>query len=372
MTDEKDEGRPSAAAAGAPAPPPEKKDGQDADEETTDPHGASPFDLLSLLRACHEQEASDLLLTPGAPPTLRLDGALVATKHAPLESEDAKRLCRAVMNDEQLQRFASEGGLRFSFGVRDVARFRGQVYRQRSSISGVFHRIGVQPRPLASLELPRADELVARKRGLVLVASPAGEGRSTTLASLVDKLNEERGGHIVTLEAPIEIIHGHKKSLVDQIELGTDASAERALELIWRAAADVVVFGDLDSPALVDGAVALAEAGKLVLGCVAATSSAGALSRVMDLAPAAAKDAFPQRLARALGSVVFQVLLPKATPPGKVVAFEVVDSTEGVRAAIRDGSVHHRTGFEDDVGAHPLQKSIDALVEAGKVQREAR
>jgi len=116
--------------------------------------------------------------------------------------------------------------------------------------------------------------------------------------------------------------------------------------------------------------VALAEAGKLVRGCVAATSSAGALSRVLELAPVSAR-AFPQRLARALASVVFQVLLPKATPPGKVAAFELVDSTEGVRAAIRDGSVHHRTGFEDDVGVHTLQRSVDALVEAGKVAREA-
>ncbi|MGC4119210.1 MAG: ATPase, T2SS/T4P/T4SS family [Myxococcales bacterium] len=323
----------------------------ESDEETTDPRGVSPFDLLSLLRACHEQDASDLLLSPGAPPTMRVDGALVRTKHAPLEVEDAHRLCRAVMSDEQLQRFAAEGGLRFSFGVRDVARFRGQVYRQRSSISGVFHRVPFQPRPLASLELPRADELVARRRGLVLVASPAGEGRSTTLASLVDKLNEERAGHLVTIESPIEILHAHKKSLVDQIELGTDATPERALELVWRSAADVVAFGDLDSPTLVDGAVALAEAGKLVLGCVAATSSAGALSKVLELAPAASR-AFPQRLARALGCVVFQVLLPKANPPGKAPAFEVVDSTEGVRASLRDGSVHHRTGFEDDVAGN--------------------
>lgn len=357
MAEDKDKPVEEAAKAGGP------------DEETTDPHG-SPFDLLSLLRACHEQEASDLVLTPGAPPTMRIDGAQVPTKHAALESEDAKRLCRAVMTDEQLQRFAAEGALRFSFGVRDVARFRGQVYRQRSSIAGVFHRIG-GVRPLASLELPRADELAARRRGLVLVASPAGEGRSATLASLVDRINEERTAHLVTLESPIEVMHAHKKCLVDQIELGADSSPEKALEVVWRAAADVVAFGDLDSPALVDGAVALAEAGKLVLGCVAATSSAGALSRMLELAPPASKGTFAQRLARSLGSVVFQALLPRAAPPGRVAAFEVVDSTEGVRAAVRDGSVHHRTGFEDDVGAHPLQKSVDALVEAGKVRRES-
>lgn len=341
------------------------------EDETTEPRGNAPADLLGLLVATREQDASDLLLTPGAPPCLRVDGRLAPMKGPSLGTEDTRRLCRAMMTEAQQGRLEAEGALRFSFGVRDVARFRAQIFLQRGALAGQFRRVPFEVRPLGSLRLPPAAELVGRVRGLVLFSSAAREGKSTTMAAAIDRIAAERAVHVLTLEDPIEYLHRHQKSLVDQIELDTDVPAARALELACRADADVVAFGDVATPLLADAAVTLAESGRLVLACVAATSGAGALSRLLELAPQAAGASFGRRVARSLSCVVHQALLPRASGAGRVPAFEIVNASESVRAALRDGSIHGRTGFEEDAGAHPLDRSIDALVEAGEVRREA-
>jgi twitching motility protein PilT len=298
--------------------------------------------LPALLKVMTDKNASDLHITAGSPPRLRIDGVLVQLQADPLTPVDAMQLCYSVMDDAQKQRFEQELELDFSFGIRGMARFRASVYTQQTCVAGAFRLVPYQIPSLEELGLPPiVAELCDRRRGLVLVTGPAGAGKSTTLASMIDRINTNVKGHIVTLEDPIEFQHQHRRCLVNQREIGRDsASLQRALAHVARQDPDVVLIGELRDPETIEAALAIAETGHLVLGTLPTPSAVESIHRLVEVLPPHAQGRARGVLSHVLGGVIAQVLLPKAAGPGRALAAEVLVPSAAVRNLIREDKLH--------------------------------
>jgi len=305
-------------------------------------HAAVQITLQQLLKAMVEKSASDLHITTGTPPQLRIDGALIPLKVAPLGPLETKQLCYSVLTDSQKMRFEEEQELDFSFGVRNLARFRGNLFSQRGAVGGVFRTIPFQVRSIADLGLPPViEELCNKPRGLVLITGPTGSGKSTTLASMIDKINSERHEHIITVEDPIEYLHSHKSCVVNQREVGADTiSFKAALKYILRQDPDVVLIGEMRDLETMEAALVTAETGHLCFGTLHTNSAAQTINRVIDVFPPNQQSQIRAQLSFVLEGVVSQTLLPHASGRGRVPAVEVLVPNAAIRNLIREDKMH--------------------------------
>lgn len=298
--------------------------------------------IRELLKAMVEMGASDLHVTSGAPPQVRIDGAVKALQHPPFQSQDTKQLCYSLLTDAQKRKFEEENELDLSFGVKGLARFRGNIYLQRGAVAGAFRMIPYKFMSFEELGLPSVVRDISRKpRGLVLVTGPTGSGKSTTLASIIDAINMERQEHIITIEDPIEYIHPHKKCLVNQREVGSDThSFKKALKYILRQDPDVVLLGELRDLETIEAALTIAETGHLCFATLHTNSCVQTINRIVDVFPTNQQTQVRTQLSFVLEGVLSQTLIPKAQGKGRVLALEVMVPNVAIRALIRDDKVH--------------------------------
>jgi twitching motility protein PilT len=303
---------------------------------------ALKYNLQQLLRAMVEKGASDMHITAGSPPVLRIDGAVVPLKLPPLSKADAKQLCYEMLTDEQRDIFERANELDLSFPLRNVSRFRANIYVQRGAVAGAFRQIPFKILSFEELGLPPViAEIAKRPRGLVLVTGPTGSGKSTTLASIVDKINSEQRFHIMTIEDPIEYVHPHKLSIVNQREIGADtASFKDALKYVLRQDPDVVLIGEMRNLETVEAALTIAETGHLVFATLHTNSAVSSINRIIDVFPAHQHSQVRAQLSFTLLAVMSQVLLPRANGSGRILAMEVMIPNPAIRNLIREDKLH--------------------------------
>ena len=299
--------------------------------------------LRTLLDEMIGREASDLHITAGDRPKMRVDGDIVNSAiETVLSPRDTLQLAYSVLTENQKKRFEMEDELDFSFGIANLSRFRGNVFKQRGCVSMVIRQIPFQIKTFADLNLPAVIATMAeRPRGLVLVTGPTGSGKSTTLAALIDKINTERRGHIITVEDPIEFIHRHRNCIINQREVGADTkSFASALKYALREDPDVILIGEMRDLETVQAALTIAETGHLVFATLHTNSAAEAINRIIDVFPSGQQSQVRAQLAFVLEGIVTQVLLPKVAGRGRAMAAEILVVTPAVRSLIRDDKVH--------------------------------
>jgi len=289
-----------------------------------------------------EKGASDLHITTGTPPQLRIDGQLVPLKMAPLSPVDTKRLCYSILTEEQKIRFEERNELDLSFGVKNLSRFRSNIFIQRGAVSGAFRAIPFKILTFEELGLPNVvRELATKPRGLVCITGPTGSGKSTTLASIINKINSESRSHIITIEDPIEYLHPHKLCIVNQREVGTDtASFKEALKYILRQDPDVVLVGEMRDLETIEAALTISETGHLVFATLHTNGCVQTINRIIDVFPPHQQPQVRAQLSFVLQGVMSQQLLPRAGAPGRVMAAEVMVPNAAIRNLIREDKVH--------------------------------
>jgi twitching motility protein PilT len=298
--------------------------------------------LHQLLRTMVQKGASDLHITTGSPPQLRIDGTLVPLKLPPLSPADTKQLCYSILTEEQKVEYETENELDLSFGVKNLSRFRANVFRQRGAVAGAFRTIPFRIPSWEELGLPPiVAEISSKPRGLILITGPTGCGKSTTLASLIDKINSERRLHIMTIEDPIEYLHSNKNCLVNQREVGTDTrSFPSALKYVLRQDPDVVLVGEMRDLETISAALTISETGHLVFATLHTNSCVQSVNRMIDVFPEHQQPQVRAQISFVLEGVVTQQLLARADGPGRVLACEVMIPNPAIRNLIREDKVH--------------------------------
>jgi twitching motility protein PilT len=330
------------------------------------PVGGMPsmLNLRALLEEVIERDASDLHITVGERPMLRVDGDIIPSRvNHVLSGKDCLQLSYSVLTEAQKKRFELDDELDFSFGIASLARFRGNLFKQRGNVAMVVRRIPMVIPTCEELNLPPAIVKFADKpRGLVLVTGPTGSGKSTTLASLIDKVNRERQGHILTVEDPIEFVHKHQQCLVNQREVGTDTrSFASALKYALREDPDVILVGELRDLETIQAAITIAETGHLAFATLHTNSAAEAVNRIIDVFPSHQQSQVRAQLAFTLEGIVTQTLLPKASGRGRAMASEVLVVTPAIRALIRDDKVHQIYSLMQSGKKYGMQTLNDSL-----------
>jgi twitching motility protein PilT len=331
------------------------------------------FDFADLLLEMIERRASDLHLTAGARPTIRVRGRLVALENYPVMTPAATReVVYSILTNDQRQRLETDWQLDFAYPVPGLGRFRVNAYFQRSSIGAAFRLIPFEIKSIDELGLPPVVHEFGRKpRGFVLVTGPTGSGKSTSLAALVDEINQTRDEHIMTIEDPIEFLHSHKRCIVNQRELGADAqSFAAALRSALRQDPDVILVGEMRDLETIQTALTAAETGHLVLATLHTQDAPQTIDRVIDVFPSHQQGQVRTQLSVALQGIVTQQLLPTIDGSGRVVGCEVLVPNAAVRNLIREGKTHQiasvmQTGSA--LGMQTMDASLASLVRAGKI-----
>jgi len=322
--------------------------------------------MQEMLRFMIDKRASDLHLTAGSPPLYRIDGKLVAFSSEKLVPDETLKLGYSVMNEGQRKHFEQNKEVDFSFGVQNLARFRANLYLQRGCVSAALRAIPTRILSCQELGLPKViSDLTTRPNGLVLVTGPTGSGKSTTLAAMVDKINTEREGHILTIEDPIEFVHKHKKCIVNQREVKQDTDTfASALRVALRQDPDVVLIGEMRDLETISAALTIAETGHLTLATLHTNSAAQTITRIVDVFPPSQKAQVRLQLSMVLEAVVSQSLLPR-TGGGRVMACEIMIATPAIRALIRDDKVHQMAGMLEigqKYGMQTMNSELASLV----------
>ena len=322
--------------------------------------------LRDLLQEMNQKGASDLHVTAGVPPEYRIDGLITPTEHDVLTPDLTAQLAYSVMSDEQRKRFETTKELDFSFGVKGLSRFRANVYLQRGVISMAIRQIPYDILPLEGLGLPPVvREFTNQHKGLVLVTGPTGSGKSTTLASMLDKINATRQAHIMTIEDPIEYIHQHKKCIVNQREIGADTgSFPTALKYVLRQDPDIILIGEMRDLETIEAALTIAETGHLVFATLHTNSTYEAVNRVVDVFPSDQQKQIHTQLAFTLQGVVTQQLIPRSSGRGRVMVAEVLVCTPAIRAVIREGKTHQIYSLMQAGQKFGMQTMNQALLQA--------
>ena len=298
--------------------------------------------LLNILKAARERRASDVHISVATVPVIRVNSQLMPMEdQTRLMPDDTRRLLTSVMNEEQLQTLKKNGEVDLAFGVPELGRFRMNVYSQRGSYAAAIRMMNTRVPEPEELGLPESViELYKKKSGLVLVTGPTGSGKSTTLASLIQKINNNRRCHILTLEDPIEYLYRHNLSLVDQREIGLDSrSFATALRAALREDPDVILVGEMRDLETISTALTAAETGHLVFSTLHTNSAAATINRIIDVFPEGQKEQLRTQLSMVLETVVSQRLVPKADGSGRVACFEVMHSTDAIRNNIRGNKI---------------------------------
>jgi twitching motility protein PilT len=339
------------------------------------------LDFADLLLEVIERNASDLHLTAGAHPTVRVRGQLQPLEDYPVLTPEATReIVYSILNNAQRQRLETEWQLDFAYAIPGRARFRVNAYYQRAAIGAAFRLIPFSIKTVDELGLPAVMHELARKpRGFVLVTGPTGSGKSTSLAAVVDEINSTRAEHIMTIEDPIEFLHGHKKCIVNQREIGSDASSFGAgLKAALRQDPDVILVGEMRDLETIHTALTAAETGHLVFATLHTQDTPQTIDRIIDVFPASQQQQVRVQLSVALQGIVTQQLLPTADGAGRVAACEVLLATPAIRNLIREGKTHQiysslQTG--GSLGMQTMDAALATLVRSNKItqqQAEAR
>ncbi len=326
--------------------------------------GELKVNLHQLLKAMVEKGASDMHITAGAPPLLRIDGEVIPLKLPPLSPMDTKQLCYSIMTEEQKIHFEKENELDLSFGVKNLSRFRANVFMQRGAVAGAIRTIPFKILSFDELGLPQVITDIANKpNGLVLVTGPTGSGKSTTLASIIDKINSEQRVHILTIEDPIEYLHPHKMAVVNQREVGADTqSFKGALRYVLRQDPDVVLVGEMRDLETIEAALTIAETGHLVFGTLHTNTAVSTMNRIIDVFPPHQQDQIRNKLSFVLQGVVTQQLMPRMGAPGRCLAMEILVPNVAIRNLIRENKMHQIYGQmqvgQDKFGMMTLNQSL--------------
>jgi twitching motility protein PilT len=332
--------------------------------------------LRQLLKVMIDRGASDLHVTTGSPPQLRIDGNLAPLKASPLGPVESKQLCYEVMTEEQKVKFEKHNELDFSFGVKGLSRFRANVFMQRGAVAGAFRAIPFKIRTVQELGLPAAVErLTELTRGLVLVTGPTGSGKSTTLAAMIDKINSERRQHIMTVEDPIEYLHPNKMCLVNQREIGMDTETFKgALKYVLRQDPDIVLVGEMRDLETIEAAVTISETGHLVFATLHTNSAVQSLTRIVDVFPPHQQPQIRAQLSFVLQGVVTQTLLPRADGPGRALAPEILVPNSGIRNLIRENKIHQIYGLmqtgQAKSGMQTMNQALLQLYSRGVISQQ--
>ena len=302
---------------------------------------APPVNLHQLLKAMIEKGASDLHITTGTPPQLRIDGDLVPLKVPPLSPVDTKQLCYSILTDAQKRKFEEENELDLSFGVKSLARFRANVFVQRGAVAAAFRTIPFKILSFQELGLPAVvTDISNRPRGLVLVTGPTGSGKSTTLASIIDKINTEGRYHILTIEDPIEYLHPHKSCIVNQREVGADTdSFKKALKYVLRQDPDIILIGEMRDLETIEAALTIAETGHLAFATLHTNGAVQTINRIVDVFPAYQQAQIRAQLSFVLEAVLSQQLVPKIGG-GRALVLELMIPNPAIRNLVREDKVH--------------------------------
>jgi len=324
--------------------------------------------LAAMLQQVIQVGGSDLHLTPGTPPQIRVDGKLRPLGSPPLTAADTERLAYSIMTDAQKQAFEDKWELDFSFCIRELSRFRADVFRQSGAVACAFRAVPFEIKSFETLGLPPVVERLCDKpRGLILVTGPTGSGKSTTLAAMIDRINRESSAHILTIEDPIEFMHSHKKCIVNQRELGHDTrSFPAALRVALRQDPDVVLIGEMRDSETVESALRIAETGHLTLATLHTNTAASSMNRIVDLFPAAQQAHVRAQLSMVLEAIVCQALIPRAHASGRCLAMEILIANSAIRNLIRENKIHQIYGMmqtgQEKHGMMTLNQSLMHLV----------
>jgi twitching motility protein PilT len=332
--------------------------------------------LHQLLKTLVERGGSDLHITTNSPPMIRVDGDLTPLDYPPLTVPETKQLAYSILTDVQKHRFEENLELDLSFGVKGLARFRGNIFQQRGATSAVFRQIPYEILGFRELGIPQVVEnLCGKPRGLILVTGPTGSGKSTTLATMIDKINREVPKHIVTMEDPIEFLHTHKRCIVNQRELHADThSFPNALRAVLREDPDIVLVGEMRDLETMECALRVAETGHLTLATLHTNSAVQTLNRIVDAFPAAQQAQVRAQLSFVLEGILCQSLLPRANGKGRCMAMEILIPTPGIRNLIREDKFHQiysmmQTG-QNKYGMQTFNQSLATLVHRRVISQE--
>ncbi len=298
--------------------------------------------LHDFLKEMVERGASDLHVTPGVPPMIRIRGELVPLEYPPLKPVETRQLCYSVLTDVQKHRFEESHELDLSFGVKGLSRFRANVFMQRGALAGAFRLIPYQIRSFQELGLPAVvNELCSKPRGLMLITGPTGSGKSTTLASMIDKINTDRHEHIITIEDPIEFTHQHKGCIVNQREVHADTDGfHSALRSVLRQDPDVVLIGEMRDLETIEAALTVSETGHLTFGTLHTNSCVQTINRVIDVFPSHQQPQVRAQLSFVLEGVMCQTLIPTMDGKGRALCMEIMVPNAAIRNLIREDKVH--------------------------------
>jgi twitching motility protein PilT len=323
--------------------------------------------LSELLRKMIESGGSDLHITTNSAPMVRVHGVLRPLEYAELTPAETKQLAYSVLTDAQKHRFEETLELDFSFGIKGLSRFRANIFNQRGAVGAVFRSIPYEIRSFEELGLPPVIEKLCEKpRGLILVTGPTGSGKSTTLAAMVDKVNRDRHEHIITVEDPIEYLHGHKSCIVNQREVHSDThNFANALRAALRQDPDIVLIGEMRDLETTETALRIAETGHLTFATLHTNSAASSINRIIDIFPSGQQAQIRTQLSMVLEGIVTQALLPKANGQGRALAMEVLVPNSAIRNLIREDKIHQvysmmQTG-QDKFGMQTFNQSLASL-----------
>ena len=333
------------------------------------------MDLLDLIKYTINNRASDIHITVGVPPILRIDGVLEYFGEKILYPEDTERLVKEILDERQIEELQIRGEIDTSYSSPGIGRFRVNAYKQRGSYAMALRIIPLKIPTMEELGLPTVVKDLARlPRGLILVTGPTGSGKSTTLASMINLINEERNCHILTLEDPIEYLHKHNKSIVNQREIGLDSNSfDSALRAALRQDPDVILVGEIRDLETISIALTAAETGHLVLSTLHTIGAAKTIDRVVDVFPPHQQQQIRVQLASVMQAIISQQLLPKANGEGRIAAFETMIATPAIRNLIREEKIHQidtviQTSKKQ--GMQTMDNSLLELYQKGLISRE--
>ena len=331
--------------------------------------------IEDILQDAKDAGASDVHLTVGIPPKMRVNGDLITMNYSKMMPDDTLDVLISIMTEGQREKFEERGEFDFSFSIPHLGRYRVNAYKQRGSVAMAFRLVGTQIPSPESLGVPESVvELYQRKRGLILVTGPTGSGKSTTLAAIIDKVNNNRDAHVITLEDPIEYLHQHKMAMVNQREMGLDSNSyANALRAALREDPDVILVGEMRDFETISVAITAAETGHLVLSTLHTIGAASTVDRIIDVFPPHQQQQIRVQLANVLEAVISQQLLPTADGKSRVAAFEVMHANHAVRNLIREGKSHQLTSVMQTnrkLGMITMDEAISKLYFSGRIDRE--
>ena len=331
--------------------------------------------IEDILQDAKDAGASDVHLTVGIPPKMRVNGDLITMNYSKMMPDDTLDVLISIMTEGQREKFEERGEFDFSFSIPHLGRDRVNAYKQRGSVAMAFRLVGTQIPSPESLGVPESVvELYQRKRGLILVTGPTGSGKSTTLAAIIDKVNNNRDAHVITLEDPIEYLHQHKMAMVNQREMGLDSNSyANALRAALREDPDVILVGEMRDFETISVAITAAETGHLVLSTLHTIGAASTVDRIIDVFPPHQQQQIRVQLANVLEAVISQQLLPTADGKSRVAAFEVMHANHAVRNLIREGKSHQLTSVMQTnrkLGMITMDEAISKLYFSGRIDRE--